>query len=139
MIILKITLLGIDEFDSIFQMPLITIVQGQEVIGEFQDFLVIPMLSAGIINRDDLVWEEGMDSWETLESRFDIADCIPSPQQGLPPSPQQGLPPSPQQGLPPTSLTTDWMMKTKKTAWWRFLLGQNLMKKNQLDYVEKKR
>lgn len=79
-------------------MALITVVRGQTVIGEFEDFLIIPMLESGILNRNDLCWEEGMGSWETLDSRFDLSDYQPSPQQGL----------------PTTSPSTDWIMKTKK-------------------------
>lgn len=33
---------------------------------------------------------------------------------------------------------SDWIMKTKETPFWKFLLGMNVMKSYQLDYVEKK-
>lgn len=32
---------------------------------------------------------------------------------------------------------SDWIMKTKETPFWKFLLGMNVMKSYQLDYVEK--
>lgn len=40
--------------------------------------------------------------------------------------------------IPPPVPTQDWIMKAKHTPYWKFLLGANLFKSYQLDFVEKK-
>jgi len=40
--------------------------------------------------------------------------------------------------MPPPVPAQDWLMKAKQTPYWKFLLGANLFKSYQLDYVEKK-
>jgi hypothetical protein len=40
--------------------------------------------------------------------------------------------------MPPLVPAEDWIMKAKQTPYWKFLLGANLFKSYQLDFVEKK-
>ena len=45
---------------------------------------------------------------------------------------------SPDQSIPSAGTDMDWIMKTNPTPYWKFILGANLFKAYQLDYVEKK-
>src|SRR5215210_2703272 len=38
----------------------------------------------------------------------------------------------------PAAIQEDWVMKAKPTSSWKFLLGANIFKGYQLDFVEKK-